>query len=144
MGSFFRAKHFNVSTKTLWLVLCWLLLWLYPLMQETVSQNNCSAYFSLPNFSAICFRQLTFTTVSYLLIFYLSQGSKPKRCIELAIASFRSNKLQKIFKLKIEQPVSVEDLGFISFFFWLVFWLNISKKSNYVWVKISLKTECWL
>ena len=25
--SFFRAKNFNLSTKTLWSVLCWLLLW---------------------------------------------------------------------------------------------------------------------
>ena len=27
-NQFFRAKNFNVSTKTLWSVLCWLLLWL--------------------------------------------------------------------------------------------------------------------
>ena len=29
-NSFFRAKNFNVSTKTLWSVLCWLLLWPQP------------------------------------------------------------------------------------------------------------------
>ena len=101
--------------------------------------------FPCQTFQQYVFRQLTFTTVSYLLIFYLSRSSKPKRCIELAIASFRSNKLQKIFKLKIEQPVRVEDLGFISFFFLTCLLTKYLKKNpNYVWVKISLKTECWL